>query len=268
MRKTQREPCAFCPATANITREHIWSDWAGELFGINKYIFTRVDGDGKVSTWTHSALNSRTKVVCGDCNGGWMSVLEKKTKSFIKDVVVGGEQTVLQGEAKDTLVAFGFLKAVIADHSHSNGPAFYSFRDRQSFRESLSIPDGVQVWLASLPYQHGLFKSLTLKAKLGVPNRFEMNVFTYGLGHLVIQVAGCRWAKKAHQKHAFPPHLTPNRVWESCSLTLFPNSAESVVWPPRLHLGKEEIQMFVERWVNVTPGIGPVYREGRKSATR
>jgi hypothetical protein len=256
MAEESREPCAFCPATANITGEHIWSAWAGKMFGAKHYTFTRKELDGNVLTWKNQKLNPKGNVVCSECNSGWMNLLEDKTKAVIKDMVVNCTPTTLHDSDIETIAAFGFLKAVIGDHMHSNFPPFYTFEERQSFRRTLSIPNGVQMWLASMPIQRGLFKSLSIEAPLGTPRRFALNVFTYGLGHLVIQAAGCRWKKKASRRHAPPPRLTPSIQWSDCSIPFWPNTQTPILWPPNAHLGAGAVDEFVLRWTNLELGLG------------
>ena len=48
------------------------------------------------------------------------------------------------------LAQFAFEKAVIADHMHLKAEdPFFTSMDRNRFRESFDIPDGVQMWLAA-----------------------------------------------------------------------------------------------------------------------
>src|SRR5258708_7315465 len=98
MGKERREPCAFCPGTAGITGEHLWSAWAGRMFGERRYTITRKEPDGRVLTWTLPELNAKTKVVCGDCNNGWMSELETQVKPIIGEMVCSGAETTLPAQ--------------------------------------------------------------------------------------------------------------------------------------------------------------------------
>jgi hypothetical protein len=254
MNKRDREPCAFCPASANITGEHLWSDWAGKMLGERRYTFTRKELDGSVLTWKQDGLNSKANVVCDDCNNGWMSQLETKTKAVAGDMVCKCTPTILEDRDIATIAAFGFLKAVVADHMHENRPPFYTFEERQLFRRTLAVPSGVQMWLASMPVVHGIFKQMTIYPPQNTPRRFELNVFSYGLGHLVIQVAGCRWKKKAYRRHAAPPVLTQALEWYPHSIPFWPWDGNPVSWPAAGHLGHEDIDTFVQRWTNLERG--------------
>jgi hypothetical protein len=112
----------------------------------------------------------------------------------------------------------------------------------------------LRMWLASVPRVQGLFKSMSIYAPLNTPRRFELNIFTYGLGHLVIQTAGCGWKKKALRRHAKPPVLTQSNEWNNCSTPFWPNCKTPVQWPPAEHMGDQVIDAFVERWTNLSRG--------------
>lgn len=254
MFKETREPCAFCPSKARITGEHLWSAWAGGSLGRQLYRFTRRTINGKVNTWAHTELNPKARVVCHGCNTGWMSQLEKKTKAVAKEMVVNCTETTLRGPDIATLAAFGFLKTVVGDHMHSNTPPFFTFEERQSFRKTLSIPGGVQMWLASVPFQHGLFKSMHIDGFAGTPAPFQLNIFTYGLGHLVVQVAGCKWKADVLNQLGLPPRLTQDKVWDGCSISVWPSIRTPVLWPPKAVMSRPVLDEFIVRWTHLVFG--------------
>jgi hypothetical protein len=239
--------CAFCPETANITGEHLWSDWAGKLLGEQEYKFTRTEPDGKQFHWENTALHPKSQVVCGDCNNGWMSELETKTKSVAADIVVNGTPKILDDRSVAIIAAFGFLKGIVADHMHQGEP-FYSVPQCHSFREALSIPDGVHIWLGSSPFAIGIFHGWTASTAPKSPRGFDMNIFTYALGHLIIQVVGCRWKRKSIQRHAKPPSIRQSVQWVKHSIPIWPTSRTPITWPPVAHLGNQGINAFIHRW--------------------
>ena len=254
MGKAVREPCAFCSQTADITGEHLWSAWAGKMFGERKYTFTRKELDGTVITWKERHLSPTTKVVCRDCNNGWMSELENQAKSIVGDMVYQCALTTLHAKDIATIAVWAYTKGIVAEHSHHNTEPFFTFAERQLFRQTLSIPNGVQMWFVSLAIQHGLFKSYLVQAPLSTPQRFELNVFTYGLGHFVIQVVTARWKKKAFRRHRHPPILTQAPEWDCCSIPFWPSKGTPVSWPPGAHLADQAVEQFVQRWTQLNRG--------------
>jgi hypothetical protein len=254
MSKVVREPCAFCPETAGIKGEHLWSAWAGKMFGERRYTITRKELDGRVQTWTLPELNAKTRVVCGNCNNGWMSDLENQVKPIIGNMIYNCAVTTLNAKDIERLAVWAYTKAIVAEHSHQNTVPFWTFAERQRFRQTLSVPAGVQIWLACMPARHGLFKSYFVQAPFNTSQRFELNVFTYGLGHFLIQVVTARWAKKAFRRHRPPPTLRQGPAWYGCSILVWPNKGASVLWPPRTHMGELIVDKFVQRWIQIERG--------------
>jgi len=252
MRKVEREPCAFCPATADITGEHLWDDWAGKMFGDREYVYTRKDSEGHVRTWEHDKLSAKAHVVCRKCNNEWMSEVSTKAKAFIGDAICKCSRVVLSDDGIAAVAAWGFLKAAVADHMYDLTDPFYPFSDRQLFRQTLAIPNGVQMWLAGMLRHRGIFKGYTIDTPLNTPQRFELNCFTYGLGHFVIQVVGSKWKKKSLRRHAGTPGVRQSFAWSSTSIPFWPNVPAPFAWPPAMFLGERAMEQFILRWNKLT----------------
>ncbi len=242
--------CGFCPETANLTGEHLWSQWFGNKLGKRDYLITRKEVDGSVRQWHKKTLNEMANVVCGTCNNTWMSVLESKTKLVTNKMVFDCSPSVLQAGDIAALAANAFKSAVVADLMHDNRPPFFTLFERRRFAKGLTIPAGVQMWLGSMATRRGLFKSHYFTTPTGTSCGFELNVFTYGMGHLVIQVVTSRWRKKAHRRHALPPVVTQAIAWDRVSVPFWPSDGTPVSWPPSAHLGDEIIDEFSVRWRN------------------
>lgn len=251
MTKEDREPCAFCPATADITGEHIWDDWAGRMFdalGAREYVYKRRDAEGRVQTWEHDKLTPKAKVVCRRCNNEWMSEVSTKAKTFIGEAVCNRSAAVLNRDGIAAIAAWGFLKAIVSDHMNVLLEPFYSFADRQLFRQTLAIPCGVQMWLAGTLRHRGVFKGYTIDTPLNTPQRFELNCFTYSLGHFVIQVVGSKWKRKAHRRHTPPPGVKQAMTWAPTSIYFWPEVSPPIAWPPAMFLGDRAMEHFINRW--------------------
>jgi len=182
MAKKDREPCAFCPATAEISGEHLWDDWAGRMFGDRQYKYTRRDSKGHETTWEHNNLSPKARVVCRKCNNEWMSQVSTNAKAFIGEALCNCTRVVLHSEGIAAVAAWGFLKAVVADHMYEMTDPFYPFEDRQLFRQTLAIPREVQMWLGGTLRHRVIFKGYTINTPPNTPQRFELNCFTYCLG--------------------------------------------------------------------------------------
>jgi hypothetical protein len=245
-----KEPCAFCPAPAEeTTGEHLWSAWAGTLFGPRRrYTMHRLLEDGRHLSWRKRKLDEKAYVVCGDCNHGWMSEIENQTKAVIADMVAKNSPKALNESDLATLAIFLMLKSIVCDHMSDQPKPFYSFSERRSFRNTPAIPKGVQIWLAATPAIRGMFKAATLQMPLHTANRFESHVFTYGLGYFVAQLTSTRWVKKSRRRHARPPALRPHFGWIVHTVPMWPNPPLPVSWPPRKYMTGVALDEFVDRW--------------------
>jgi hypothetical protein len=199
-------------------------------------------------------LNHKTKVVCSDCNSGWMSALENQVKPIVEEMVCNCSPGVLQFSDLAVIAQWAFVKAVVAEHSHDNRKPFFGFAERQAYRETLTVPPGVQMWIASVPKQHGLFRSGVAESPRNTPRRFELQVFTYGLGHLVVQVVTSRWKRKSFRKYERPPFVTQNPVWDELSIPFWPNNQSPIAWPAHAHMSIELANEYAERWKQVECG--------------
>jgi hypothetical protein len=247
--------CAFCSETDNLTGEHLWSAWIGRALGKRRYTFIRKEKDGSVRKWHRAELNEKAKVVCGHCNNGWMSDLETSTKVFLNDMVFHCSSTVLQPRQIVLLAAVAFKNTVVADHMHDNHPPFFSLRERRRFMRNLTIPSAIQMWLASASTQGGLFKCGYIASPVGASDGFEINHFTHGVGHVVVQVVASRWKKKSLRRHTPPPILTQAPEWNPVSIPFWPSDGKPINLPPIMHLGDEIIDKFVQRWTKLERGF-------------
>ncbi|HTS38766.1 MAG TPA: hypothetical protein VMH04_24040 [Candidatus Solibacter sp.] len=250
------EQCAFCPNTANLTGEHIWSRWIGDLIDINKFLITQKLPDGRVFKYPKKKLNIKAKVVCGDCNSGWMSDLENNTKPFLQDMILFRKETVLMPSQIALLSAVSFKNAVVADHMQDNSPRFFPFITRQRFGRTLRVPNGVQMWTAALGINRGIFRSGDLKTKPGFSGGFEINIFNYAVGYFAVQVNSSRWKRKTHRRNTAPPRLTQNIHWNAASVPFWPPENSPFRWPPLKLLGDDTIDEFCDRWQRLEIGPG------------
>ena len=250
----KRRSCLFCPSTAKLTGEHLWSEWIGDLLGDRTYVFTRrTHPDDKPDPWTLESLSQTAKLVCGTCNNGWMSNLESKhAKPAMQSMILADSPVTLSPFQMASIAAFAFKSTIIAWHmKQTTSRSPFSLASRRRFAQSLAIPDGFQVWLSALDRPggrvYGVWQGHTFKTPVGTPNGFENYVFTFGVGNLLIQSTTSRWAKHFFRKFSVPL-LTQHADADSFAIPIWPNDGRDVVWPPSRHLSNEAIDTFCCRW--------------------
>src|SRR5690348_360057 len=188
--------CAFCPNTANLTGEHLWSDWMNPLFpGKTEVTFQNLKLDGTVvRQWRAQELNLKLKVVCGACNSGWMSLMERDFAiPAMTDLILGNRIGALSKKRARGLSLFAFKTAVIANRSLPESEWFFSAPERYAFRKSFAIPSDVKMFLVGIENfkggrvgSHNVFFSDRNRPNL------SLNVCSFSVGQLGFQVISAK----------------------------------------------------------------------------
>jgi hypothetical protein len=239
--------CAFCPSTAALTGEHLWSDWINGVLPRSGYVFKKVDAKTKKeSTWEGKELNVKARVVCNTCNSGWMSDVEgREAKPALSPLISDTSSRVLPIGVLVSIGIFLFMKAVIADHLGTGGDPFFTIEERHRFRETLCIPPGLSMWIGALEDGfRGTFKTLHVIPVAATENDFGLYVFTFVVGHLVLQLVGAKWATR-NPRIILPPK---QRDSDSDYVTWFWPIVGSVRWPPPKYIPVGFLDNLTDRW--------------------
>src|SRR4051812_12733185 len=85
--------CLFCDHTT-LNREHVWPEWISKFLlgeprkGRLQAIQITTD-QAPVHSYFAPELNHKARVVCYDCNHGWMSDVETATCDILKPMMLG-----------------------------------------------------------------------------------------------------------------------------------------------------------------------------------
>lgn len=115
--------CIFC-GTPDLTEEHIFPRWLAGILTpdvVGSDITserTRHSTDGiETMRWPAADVASYAiRVVCAECNNGWMSDIEARAKAVLRPMVAG-EQTILSPVAQLDLAAWTALKGYIVEYA-------------------------------------------------------------------------------------------------------------------------------------------------------
>jgi hypothetical protein len=241
-----QKECAFCPETANMSAEHLWSNWMNELFP-GKKRFTNKNEHGEiVADWSSHKLERKARVVCEPCNNTWMSDIESRAKSAMSNFILGKKGAISQSCA-DSIALFAFKSAVILDHIRRDREPFFSRPVRHCFRESFAIPAGVRMFMAGfLPRGKGHVHTCYHQGALSAGDRITLYVCTYAVGHFVFQVVGQK--QPGHTQVTLQP-----RTLLSFGVEFWPWVPDGASWPPADVLQTvDEFDSFSNRWRNLT----------------
>jgi hypothetical protein len=189
-----------------------------------------------------------------------MSDITNETKQTLEGVIRHARPVSLLPLGIATVAAFAFMKAVVIAHSNTEGRKLFSPALRRRFFSSLDIPQGVQIWLAWYRGRHMfagqvLFGKLTLRS--GPFRGFQIGVFTYMVGYLVLQLTYPRWTKTTRSRKPAVPVLSQDPAFDCASIPLWPANETGIPWPPSRYLDGDSLKTFHDRWGTIPLVYGP-----------
>jgi len=233
-----REACAFCPSTAKLSGEHVWSQWMNALFPGEKNFLNILDG----KNWSANELNWTAKVVCEPCNNGWMSDIESQhAQPAMTDLIAGKVDIPIPQSRANSIALFAFKTTVVIEHLNRRRTGrFFPREVRHRFRQTRNIPPNINMWMAGyLPPGQG--RCTTIYHELPDPGTLELYVCTYAIGRFVFQVV----AERKPSSFA----LSPVAGFEHLAVPFYPRIPDGFVWPPEAVLKTvKDYDFFAVRW--------------------
>lgn len=241
------QECAFCPETAKMSGEHVWSSWM-DVFFRGKKRFIRRDATGKIiADWISGVLNWKGYVVCEKCNNGWMSDIEKwHAKPAMSDLIAGKTGiSILQSRA-NSIALFAFKTAVILDYMALDREPFFDRLARHNFRLSHIIPDNVMMFMVGLSYRgRGDAHSGYFDGAASPTQHLRMYVSTFAVGHFGFEVVG-------HYTRGITRIDPRRRDFDSLVVPFWPFIQRGFVWPSASVLRTvRDFDLFSLRWRDV-----------------
>jgi hypothetical protein len=233
--------CAFCPETAKLSAEHVWSEWMDAFFP-GKKRFIKTDAKGVTSSRMANTLDWTVKVVCANCNNTWMSDIENlHAKPAMGDLIKGILDLYISQSQARSIAIFATKTAIVIDHIQRKKPPFFSRTDRHKFAQSLTIPFGVAMWIAGfLPRGRGEVVPIYHGGALPKTPSLELYVCTYAVGHFAFQVAASRQTGFI---------IAPKEKFQNLAVPLWPRVPNKLAWPPNDVLRTvSEFHEFAARW--------------------
>jgi hypothetical protein len=105
-----KRKCSFCQREVKLTREHVFPDWLTSLFPQEVMVTNQFTGS-KNQEWLTRIFQHKAKIVCADCNGGWMCQLEKDVKPILTKLIKVEKFTL--NEVEQSAVAFWVQKTIL-----------------------------------------------------------------------------------------------------------------------------------------------------------
>jgi hypothetical protein len=194
--------CIFCQRLGNLSKEHLWSDWMTDLFpqeavpAHHEVISVRsrkvIPVRSNTMTRQGGVITKKLRVVCRDCNHGWMKALEEAARPILTPLIVG-DPIVLNRDQQKILAEWITLKMMVAEH---NIPADVVVlqADRDRFYTDRTIPPYFHIWALSSHSEKWRSRYIRHNATFSLPGTIPASPkkntqsIAWGVGRLFIFV--------------------------------------------------------------------------------
>jgi hypothetical protein len=115
--------CIFCGGRP-LSKEHIWGQWVLEHVPrtTNKYNFGKIvvgknpkDTTEDSRVRTGDPLNANVRVVCANCNSGWMSQIQERAKPHLIPLFKG-QSVWLDMSAQAAIATWAIMATITSEH--------------------------------------------------------------------------------------------------------------------------------------------------------
>jgi hypothetical protein len=236
--------CLFCDST-KLTKEHIWPNWVVRIFKAQAPprvdLFTSIEvlGGKVMRSRKTSTIEHQARIVCADCNHGWMSEVEHHASKALTPLILGSAPNPPRRFRRDAVAAISTwltLRSIVFDRLHPPpNNRYFSDSERQSFRRSathLPLPN-THVWLG---LSGGLNESASWHVRNVVANDgpAAFHVTTGVLHYLIFQLVTWRGDQM------FNLSLLENGSWPRVMRHVWPMAASGPsIWPPERDIDRE-----------------------------
>lgn len=241
--------CIFCGKPGDISKEHVFGLWLREFFPRDKHtthksVYTAwLDESG-----SHTPAEKRDrlqghvgskslKVVCRQCNGGWLSQLEESVRPTLVPLITGERRNLT--EIEQVLLATWATKiAMVAEHFRPIDDGILQ-DERTWLMNELTPPAKWFVWIAAYNGKEwGNLSIAQIRAALNPtpvtrPSdaAYYGQVTTFGVGHVLFCVVS-----------GSSPDMETRFGGRDADglLQICPVCPRSILWPPQNIFGDKE----------------------------
>jgi hypothetical protein len=183
-----RRVCIFCGG-GPLTHEHIWPAWM--LPYLPKLGVVNHETLSETIFPKHSMIDikkrsgepqsGQLRIVCQECNNGWMSVLQSEAKPILLPLIQG-ESLVLHRKAQSTLSAWNSMFVMVAEFmiDRSGTTIGVLEADRRWLKENGAAPKNWKIWIGKYVRQkwkgYWVHNTVPILGEDDVPRRTDLGV--------------------------------------------------------------------------------------------
>jgi hypothetical protein len=193
--------CIFCDYPATLTKEHIWPAWLRDFIPREAVSPDRAlhttglswidENDQRRETMNVRSnlaqpgemMDQKLAIVCGRCNGGWMSQLQERAKPFLIPRIQNDWSQQLNEWGQRTLPVWASMFTMVVEQADPNTVAT-SQRDRTALKLTRDPVPGWMVFLGRNTGVPGKFHHIAWGVDAPGMNT---NVTTFTVGGLLLQ---------------------------------------------------------------------------------
>lgn len=253
----RRVTCIFCGLRKPGSREHVIPRWVRDCFNIQSEVTIEVAAV-QVRRWPNLYVKL-DRMVCADCNNGWMSDLEQKVRPFLGPMLVNQHSVDLDTDQQRDLARWAIVKTSLLElsirqqHPGRRTKLGYtpSGPELAWLHANPDPPPRSRVWLGAFDAQGEITVS-TMSMQFSTPGAsgetgpLPSHVTTMTVGYVLLQAFTIDYVlADAHAVPQFqsapPPHLAAAlpRIW--------PAGQPVVHWPPNPYVDQASLDR-VRRW--------------------
>ncbi|MDB2414187.1 hypothetical protein N9W34_00270 [Rickettsiales bacterium] len=245
--KKMNRTCIFCNRTRKKSKEHIWPEWmhtflpiigdANNTSEVNTFKWKEQTGAKKLKRQGH-LTTKKLRVVCEDCNNGWMSKIESEAKPILEKILKN-EEFHICAQKQNILALWVTLKSIVGEHAEQDTNVTPQ-NDRYLFMTQRTIPEYFAIYIGKHNEDSDtawLRTSQTIARTKSGPNpplgnlKRNMQSIAFICGPLFVYVIAIRENEIKAADFLNLPKLT----------RIFPEQLAQISWPLTQTLGSKDM---------------------------
>ncbi len=143
-RKKYTGTCIYCGHTGKMSKEHVFSNWLGDLFekdqqrndAVLAHTFGKFPPKVEVKKISGAIHTRKEPVVCESCNNNWMSTIVENAKPVENYLIESKDFVEISSDDQTYLKKKLALTAITMDSVHTKKNQYLAEEDRYSFKNT------------------------------------------------------------------------------------------------------------------------------------
>ncbi len=229
--------CIFCSNKAS-TGEDAWPKWLMKRFPASNTSYMDAERGGrKLGSWTMAKPKLLIKWLCAECNNGWMSRIESKTKPVLAPLL-DDRLSAIDSSNQSMLASWAVKTSMVLECLNPNRSRFYTDDERQMMCAKQTVPPRTSVWIAKCVNQPNIYSAAKDLRTSMDDNGVHAYTTTMAFGSLAFQVVSIKTPKTIPEYASLTYDVTQGH-WDKTLLQVWPIIQESIGWPAGYGLNGE-----------------------------